>query len=57
MRTIDQLMIAERLRLLNKDITVLMQERTDILHEANNALNTMILLQQAIENIPESKDG
>ena len=48
-----QLFLVEKLRRLNEELTGLMQVRPDILHEANTAMNDIVLLQQAItRNIP-----
>ena len=48
-----QLFLVEKLRRLNEELTGLMQVRPDILHEANAAMNNIVLLQEAItRNIP-----
>lgn len=43
-----QIFLVEKLRRLNEELTGLMQARPDILHIANNTMNNMILLQEAI---------
>jgi hypothetical protein len=49
-----QLFLSEQLRRLNEELTGLMQVRPDILHQANVAMNGMVVLQEAIhKNLPE----
>ena len=44
-----ELFLAEKLKNLNEEITALMPMRADILHHANEALNSMVVLKEAIE--------
>jgi hypothetical protein len=49
-----QIMIAEKLRNLSTEVSALIEVRADILPIATEALNSMVLLQDAInKNLPK----